>query len=144
MSICQNGVIKAISNGKIIIKITRHDACDTCRVKEYCHTSSSKEQLVEYQDDNNQFWHVGDKVELSINEKILLYSICWSYVLPLLLMVMGIFIAIRAGLSETLSGISGIIILIMYYFGLFLSHGFIDKKFTYKIKAIDKVREDND
>lgn len=144
MKICQNGIIKAISNKEMIIKITRKDACDTCRIKEYCHPSSQQEQLIKLKCSDTRRWHAGDKVEVAISEKSLLKSVVWCYILPLILLVATIVITKMNKLSDIVSCISGIIILIMYYFGVFLSHSFFDNKVDYEIKSVDKVSDDND
>ncbi len=144
MKICKDGIVREISPDGIKVGIIRQEACDTCRLQAYCHPVSSREQILEIKCENAQKWHQGDKVELSLSEKTLLKSVFWSYILPLLLLVGGIFAAVKFGLNETQSGISGIIVLIMYYFGLFLSNGFFADRINYEIKSIDRVSDDDD
>ena len=142
MSTCKAGIIQDITGDVITIKISRSEACGDCQIKNYCHNNA--EQMIKINCSNAADWHIKDKVNLYLSDGWLLKSVFWCYILPLWVMLGAIVCGFAITKSEIVGGISGIIILIMYYFGLFLGNKFFAKQIKYEIKPIKSERDNND
>ena len=89
---------------------------------------------------NAEQYNVGEKVDVSIDLSQGVKAIVYGYLLPLILMVTTIIISHLLQTSDIISGISGIIILIPYYFGLFLAKSKIKLNSRFIISKKDAVK----
>ncbi len=117
----KEALITSINNNIITLSVNNCSACSGCSAKKYCGLSESTDKkITTYVKSPNQY-HIGEKVDISIDLLQGIRAIVYSYLIPLILMVLTIIVTHLSKFSDVICGISGIIILIPYYFGLFLA-----------------------
>ena len=129
----QPATITSIDNTTVRLKFLSCSACSSCSIKGHCNLSESKEKEFIVNTSAASEYKVGEEVSVSISLSQGAKAVVFAYVLPLILMLSTIILSISEGYSETTGGISGIIILIPYYFCIFLLRKRLKKSFQFKI-----------
>ena len=132
--ITKSGHIIAIENNRIKVEITSCSACSSCSLRSSCNMSENKKREVVINDVDTSKHNIGDKVEVVLTMRQGLQAIWYAFGIPLFIMLLTVISVFCFGWGEIISGISGIIVLIPYYFGLFLSQRKLDKKFYCQLK----------
>ncbi len=132
-NINKQAVITKIEANTVYLNMRSCAACQGCAAKEYCGLSETVDKQFSIETPQATLFHIGEEVDLSIDSNQGLKAVTLSYVIPLFLMISTIIIVTLLGADEFISGISGIIILIPYYFGLFLLKNRLKKAFQFKI-----------
>ncbi len=132
-NVTKTATVTQVENNTVYLKMRSCAACQGCAAKEYCGLSETVDKQLSVQTPEASLFQVGEEVDLIINSGQGLKAVILGYVLPLFLLVGTIVIATLLGISEFISGISGIIVLIPYYFGLFLLKDKLKNAFQFKI-----------
>lgn len=130
------GTVIAVNGHQVKVRITRFSACHNCDARHGCGLMECRDKTICIETENAADFHPGEGVWLSMTPTMGLKAVFYSYLLPLLLMVGTIALASLIGAKELISGISGIIILIPYYFWLFLKTKLLKRQFKFKINKI--------
>ena len=141
-NITKSAIITAINEDTISLKIKSCSACSGCSVKNYCSLNETKEKFIQLPNENEQQLVVGEEVNIVINIKQGFKAVVFSYVIPLILLLLTLIISLLLGYNDFISGISSIIILIPYYFGVFLCRNKIKSDFEFKISKKDAIKND--
>ena len=136
-TINKNGIIKEIRQNELKISILSCSSCSSCSIKNYCAGSESKEKEITVRCYDTDKYKIGEEVYVSIDEQQAFKSILLAYVFPLILTILTIISVISYTNNEIIGGISGIIILIPYYFGLFLAKDKLKSGFEFRISKKD-------
>lgn len=132
--IIKSGYITAVEHNRVKVEITSCSACGGCSLRSACNMSEVKKREVTIDGVNSKEYAVGDKVEVVLTMRQGLQAVWYAFVIPLFIMLLTVISALYYGLGDIISGISGIIVLIPYYFGLFLSRRKLDSKFHCQLK----------
>ena len=138
--ITKEGKIIKIKDNKITVRINSCSACAGCSAKNFCTLSENKSKDIEITGAKNDKYHVGDKVFVHIDISHGFKAVILSYVLPLVLMLSTLVIMSCLQYSDFICGISSIIVLIPYYFGLFFSRNKTKSGFEFKISEKDATK----
>lgn len=111
-------------------------ACSQCALQKACqmHEVSQRKIIIPLEQSKN--YQVDEVVDVSISLEEGMLATFYTYVLPSILLLLTLFLSLMSGVSEIISGICSIIVLIPYYFGVFLKKNFFARKLNFKI--IDK------
>jgi sigma-E factor negative regulatory protein RseC len=131
----QTGIITNIEDDTLSIKITTCSACSQCSAKSFCSISEQKDKIITAKVTNSSLYSINDYVDVSINQPLAIKAVLYSYVLPLILLLATIIALYTMGFNDFISGISGIIVLIPYYFGLFLLRNKFRADFKFIVSA---------
>ncbi len=129
----QSATITAIDDTGVRLKFLSCSACSSCSIRGHCNLSESKEKEFTVNIADASEYKLGEEVNVSISLSQGAKAVVFAYVIPLTLMLLTIILLTSIGCSETTSGISGIIILIPYYFCIFLLRKRLKKSFQFKI-----------
>ena len=140
MDIQKNAIITKIEGNNLQLKLTSCSACANCLAQNHCNMSEQKEKIITISYPKFEKFSVGEEVILSISATQGVYSVILGYLIPLILLVLSITISTIITQDEFIGGISGIIILIPYYFGLFLAQNRIKSLFHFKVSKKDAIQ----
>ena len=131
-----DGVVENITGNKLMVRIVTKSACASCKVNNLCNPSEMKEKLFEIEVPDSEKYLVGDKVNLSISEKQGIVAVFLGYIVPLILLVGGLFIGLALKLNELASagiafGLTG-----LYYLCLFLVRQRTMKYFVFNVTRL--------
>ena len=114
----EKGIVSELRDGKIIINIKRHPACSACRL-----CAKNEAQLMRIEVENSVKARAGDRVELHLDDGIILKGALIAYVLPLAFLLTGLFGGnFLAGFiefsefRELFGAVCGIIFLVLSFF----------------------------
>lgn len=123
--VTHEGVVESIGDTHIFVRVLQHTACDTCRAKLLCTgTADARDSVVEayleHPDDKNHL-EPGSPVILQLEQSMAWISVALAFGVPLVLLLLSFFVALHATGSELVGGLSGLAVLLPYYFLLGLN-----------------------
>lgn len=134
-SIEHDGEIIALEKGKIKVRIISKSACASCHAKSACGAGDAKEKIIDVvSDGENHSFSVGDKVIVSITQKMGKKAVALGFAIPFLLMVLVAFFTLHSGFSEAFSALAALAVVVVYYGVVYLLKNKIDKQFSFQIR----------
>ncbi len=111
----EEGMVSGVKPGRIIVNIKRHPACEGCRA---CNVHAGRSMAIELE--NTVGAEKGDKVEIELDDIVVLKGAALAYGVPLAGLLAGIFIGqaladmLNFGMPrEMVSAASGIFVMII-------------------------------
>ncbi len=103
----ERGVVSKVKGGKATVQFERHSACDKCHM-----CAVTKDTMkVEVTLDNTLGANVGDFVEVEMGERYVLTAAAIVYVIPLVLIGVGIGLGTLINeLAQVLMGLGGLVV----------------------------------
>lgn len=133
--ISHKGIIKKLSDEKIIVSIVNASACASCHANGACSISDMKDKEIEINHFSGAF-QLGQLVEVVGKTSQGMRALFYGYLLPFILVMVVLVTFTVLRFSEGVSGLASLAILIPYYFILFLTRNKIRKSFEFEIKPI--------
>lgn len=133
-TISHEGVITKIDGDLLEIKITAMSACAACHAKSACTMSDQAEKVLTVPRPEGQHFKLFQKVNVIMAVNQGNKAAVLAYLIPVLLLLTALFVCLGLGLSEGLSALIGIGVLVPYYFVLYLRRNHLKKKFDYRIE----------
>jgi positive regulator of sigma E activity len=127
-NICKIGCVVAIDGNILTVEVRAGSACGTCAAKNLCQAERQNRQICIYDSQASNF-RIGEEVNILADSGQGLKAAVLAYGLPLVLLLAAVIIVKSCGLSDFISSISGIIILIPYYLGVFFFQNKIKREF---------------
>lgn len=132
------GIVKAIKDKQtLMVSIISTSACNHCSSKEACSmtlSSESKEKEVEVYVHNSDNYKIGQPVNVVMKQSTGTVAVIISYIVPLFVMLTAVFTVYGITKNEAWSGLSGLIILVPYYFLLYFLNPLLKKQFQFTVK----------
>ena len=98
----KEALITSINNNIITLSVNNCSACSGCSAKKYCGLSESTDKkITTYVKSPNQY-HIGEKVDISIDLLQGIRAIVYSYLIPLILMVLTIIVTHLSKFSDNI------------------------------------------
>lgn len=132
--ITHSGLIKQVTENKIIVSIVSMASCASCQVKGACSASDMEEKIVEVKRLEGGKYQVGETVTIVINQSVGAWAVLFGYVFPLIVVVVALVIFTNLIESEGVAGLLAIGLLIPYYFGLYLSRKVMSDNFEFRLQ----------
>lgn len=133
-TISHEGIVHAITDDSIKVKILQTSACAECRVHGHCSAAESKEKIVEVINEKATPHQVGEKVIVTMDKVEGRNAVLLAFILPFILMVGVLMIVLFLSKNEALAALVGIGVLIPYYIILYLLNEKIKRKFAFRLE----------
>ncbi len=133
--ISHKGIIKELSDKRIVVGIMNESACASCHAKGVCTVADMKDKEIEihyFEGDFQLGQHVNIVGKTSQGFKALLYG----YLLPFILLMIVLIASLTVTGNEGLSGLLALGITIPYYFIIYLFRDKLKRNFEFQIKAV--------
>lgn len=135
-SIDHTGVIEKIEDNTIFVKIVQESACSGCHAQGMCSASESKDKIIEITDYSGLF-QVNEQVRICGQSSLGLQAVLLAFVIPLALVVLAIAIGTCMQWKETISGLSGLLLLFPYYCILYVLRDRLKRRFIFTLKKLN-------
>jgi positive regulator of sigma E activity len=112
------GWVTQVHDDQVKVLLTDTSGCGTCH-NNLCLLAEAKSRYVNARVNDKRF-QVGDEVVVRVKPSTAYAAAFWLYGMPFLLMMLTIFGFSVLGFGESVAGLSGLLILVPYYSGLFL------------------------
>lgn len=130
------GNITKIEGNTVTVKVLQLSACAHCEGKKYCTLAEAKEKEIKISVKDPSIYTVGKEVEIIAHKKQLFTAVFWAYVLPLILLFIGVGLGSILELPEIHSALMGLIAVTMYYVFLFAINKYLSKSLEFKISKL--------
>jgi len=132
-NIHHNGTIEHIEGDTIFVRITQQSACAGCHARSMCSASESKVKVIEVTDKSGKFKE-NEEVIICGQSSLGLQAVLFAFILPLIVVIAMVFIGIQLGWGESVSALSGLSLLVPYYFILYLMRDRLKRKFVFTLE----------
>lgn len=131
--ISHEGIITAIDDDKVEVKILSKSACASCNIKGACNMSEMKEKVILIPRPRDKDLSIGQEVMVSMGLGQANKAVVFAYVIPTIILFSMIFILNHFKIEEGINALISIGSLVPYYLILFLFRDKIKRKFEYEI-----------
>ena len=135
-SIHHNGIIERIEGDIVYVRIVQQSACAGCHAQAMCSAADRKDKIIEVPDRSGAF-RPGEEVSIEGRSSMGLQAVFLAFVVPLILVLLAIIAGTETGWGETASGLTGLIVLCMYYGILYLLRDKLKKRFIFTLKKLN-------
>ena len=80
----EEGIVSGLSGDKIVVRITRHPACGSCRL-----CSKIEKKFMQLELENSMNAGIGDKILLSLDDAVVVKAAFTAYVLPVVFLLIA-------------------------------------------------------
>ncbi|MDL2230862.1 SoxR reducing system RseC family protein [Bacteroidales bacterium OttesenSCG-928-L19] len=139
-TLCNEGVVKKIDNGKLFVEITVLSACAGCHAKSVCFASQRKGEVLEIENGENEAFVVGELVTVYMQEKLGTLAVLLAYFFPFLILITTFILSFIISDNELVAFSFAIILTGGYYaiVALLNRKKKIDRKFVFSVKKCSR------
>ena len=119
-AVSHKGVVIGSDKDIIRVEIVSESACASCHVSGLCGIAESKKKVIEVPARGNEGYAVGQEVEVCLARRAGMKAVLFSYLLPVLLLLILILSLPKIGFGELATGALSLLGVAGYYFVLFL------------------------
>lgn len=128
------GVVDAVEEGCVRVRILQSSACSACKVAAHCNASETKEKIIDVMDADASHYQKGDQVMVVADTAVGFRASLYGYLLPLILMVVTLVGVLAATHSEGWAALSALGILMPYYVLLFLMRNKLRNRLSFTLE----------
>ena len=129
-----SGIVESVSDEKVRVRILQASACSACEAKALCHSSESKEKIIECKA-NGTSYNLGEEVMVYGSMAMGRNAVMLAFVVPLIIIVVWLFCAVGVfHINELLAIGIMVALLAVYYLTIHLMNGVLSKQFEFWIE----------
>lgn len=126
------GLIRSIEGGEMLVGVDPPVACSACEVSSSCGLSDKEEKIIHIKV-NSENYAVGEKVQVTYEEKLSSKALLIVYIFPLIVLVGSIYVTQLYTKNELIIGLVALFSLVPYFFLFKLFDKSINKVFSFSI-----------
>ncbi len=130
--VCRHGIVKNLTEKFVEVTVLSESACGACHAKGSC-TAAERQEKCFLVDRPSWPVAVGDRVEIRMESSLGYLAITIAYLLPVVLLVGGLFLFSALGMDDGLSAILSLGIAAVYFAVVWLFRRQMQRKFTLTI-----------
>jgi sigma-E factor negative regulatory protein RseC len=134
-TIVHKGIVKDITDQVIKVEIIAQSACVSCKAQAICGVDT-QEKIIEIREWNSVY-HVGESVQVLLQESLGLKALFLAYLVPFLILVSVLLVLLQITGKEGLSALVGIGVLVPYFGILYFFRNQLQKTFSFNIAKND-------
>ncbi|MDO4790302.1 MAG: SoxR reducing system RseC family protein [Porphyromonas sp.] len=133
---CKSGIVSRALGNTVYVRMERNSACKECHAKGACLASDVGHIDVSVKTPDAASYKPGDRVSLEPLFNVF-HAILFAFVLPLVLLIGIVFIANHFfAVSESVSYLSALGALVVYFVILKLFNAYFTRKYQYTLKKL--------
>lgn len=130
-----SGVVSSVEGEHIRVKIIQHAACSSCKAKDLCQPSESKEKIIDVYDPNASRFSPGDAVRVCGSLSMGKTAVRLAFGIPLVVILVWLITALKVMNLGELTACSILLILLACYFCILrMFDSKISRKFAFWIE----------
>ena len=130
--VTHEGIIEAIDNRHISVRIIQQTACASCKIAAHCNASDTKVKIVDVYADSSHLT-VGQKIVVSTSGSAVKNALLIGFLFPLFMIVFLIVFSKVLGKTDDIAALLALGSLIPYYIIVWLFRNKIAQKITFHI-----------
>lgn len=132
--VSHKGTVVSVDTDNVSVRIVSESACSACHAAGLCGASESKNKIVEVPVFSGQTYSVGQEVEVCLARKMGLRAVLFSYVIPLMILLILVLSLSSIGLGELACGLVSVGGVAVYYFALYLCRDRLAEGYAFYIR----------
>lgn len=132
--ISHKGKIVSVERDRILVQIVSESACSACHAAGLCGASESRNKIVEVPARMGLSYSVGQEVEVCLARRMGLKAVLFSYVIPLLILLILVLSLPWIGLGELACGLVSVGGIAVYYLLLYLCKDRLAQGYVFYIR----------
>ncbi|MCL2416810.1 MAG: SoxR reducing system RseC family protein [Bacteroidales bacterium] len=128
------GTVVEIDKNLVFVEIISLSACASCKSKNMCSMSESKEKVIEVAASNPENYAVGQSVNIVMKESLGLKAVFLAYVMPFIVCMIVLFGLSFVFENELIYGVGAILAAALYYFTLKQFSDKLSKEFVWHLE----------
>ncbi len=132
--VSHKGKVVSVGKDKVLVQIVSESACSACHAAGLCGAAESKKKIVEVPVYGGQSYSTGQDVEVCLAVKTGLKAVLFSYVVPLLILLILVLSLSGFGLGELICGMASIGGIAVYYLILYLCRDRLAEGYVFYIR----------
>lgn len=132
-AIQHEGTVKKVDANSVVVSITSNPACSGCHAEGLCGISGKEEKIINVKGKYNVA--PGDTVTILMEQATGFKAVALSYLVPLVIIITGLFILNSLSVSELTAGLVSILLLVPYFLILYLFRKKINRSITFTLKT---------
>ena len=131
--VSHEGIVQSIDGDRVTIKMTVASACAGCHARHLCSSLVSRDKLVEAENLYHLPFEVGEKVTVTLQEKLAMKAVILCFLNPLLLIVL-LFLLLNGLLhNELIATLGALGSVAVYYFFVWLFRDKIARDYSFVV-----------
>ena len=131
-TIQHDGIVKKVDGNSVLVSIISNPACSGCHAEGLCGISGKEEKIIDIKGKYNV--SPGDSVTILMEQATGFKAVALSYLVPLVIIITGLFIFNSLSFSELTAGLVSILLLVPYFLILYLFREKINRSITFTLK----------
>ncbi len=132
-TIQHDGTVKKVDSNSVVVSIISGSACSGCNAEGICGISGKEEKTIDIKGKYNL--SPGDQVTILMEQSTGYKAVVLSYLIPLAIVISGLIALNYFSVSELISGLVSISLLVPYFLILYLFRKKINRSFTFTLKT---------
>ena len=129
------GTVEHIEGTHVQVRIIQTSACSSCSAKSLCHSSESKEKLIDIYDADTTSLIIGQEVTIYGTTSMGMRAVGLAFGIPFLILIAVLVLCYKMTLgNELVSALGALMALIPYHIFVSAMRNHIKKTFAFKIK----------
>lgn len=131
----QKGIIEEIKDGVAKVNITSFSACSSCQSSSACQMGEATEKVIDVSINPSDF-HKGELVRVIMKKSLGLRATLLAYIIPFIIILLSLIILTSTGISEGISGVVSLLLLVPYYIVLYFFKNTLQKTFQFTLNKV--------
>jgi positive regulator of sigma E activity len=128
-----DGTVKKVDGNSVLVSIISSPACSGCHAEGLCGISGKEEKIIDIKGKYNV--SPGDSVTILMEQTTGFKAVALSYMVPLVIVIAGLFIFNSLSFSELTTGLVSLLLLVPYFLILYLFREKINRSITFTLKT---------
>ena len=131
--VSHEGIVQSIDGDKVMVRMTVASACAGCHARHLCSSLDSRDKLVEAENLYHLPLEVGEKVTVTLQEKLAMKAVILCFLNPLLLIIL-LFLLLNWLLhNELIATLGALGSIAVYYFFVWLFRSKIARDYSFVV-----------
>ena len=130
------GIVSEVGEKMVEVEFVTESACSECKAKGLCGVEEGDKRFVTVWEPNAQYFMVGEEVMIGVSEVMGIKAATYAYIVPFFILLGALLLTGHLGWGELASGLSSLGVMCLYYVGLWVMRGRIEKEIVFKIRKL--------
>lgn len=125
-----------VDGDRIDVELVVEGACTTCKSAKACGMGESSDKVMSLVTASASAYCIGEEIMVSIEKRMGIKAAVYAYIFPFFIMILTLFVMFEAGFSETVTGLTSLGSIGVYYIGMYFFRHRIEKEIIFKLRKI--------
>ena len=137
IEIRHRGRVCAVTQDGVMVEILNKSMCAACHARSLCSLGDEQIKTISIRDCDSSRFSTGEEVEVVMRQTMGLKAVLFSYVYPLIILMILLLSLPRLNISELFSALLAVLAVAIYYLFLYLCRDRISKSFIFTIAKLN-------